>query len=67
MILATDHQQLTLVDGTIVMLQQCTTRLFVATIQVRDFQAGSKVVFSGVADTKPKRYFATKILKVRDP
>lgn len=67
-VLSLDHQRLTLVGGALVILQACTTRVFVATIQVRDFQAGSKVVFAGVPDAKiPNRYVATKILKVRDP
>ena len=66
-VLSANHQNLILKDGTIVVLQQCTSREFVSTILTRDFQAGSKIVFAGVADIQPNRYLATKILKISDP
>lgn len=67
-VLSVDHQRLTMTDGTVLVLQLCTTQVFAPTVKERDFRVGSKVVFAGVpSPTDPNRFQATKILKLRDP
>lgn len=64
--LSANHQELTLKNGVVIVLQRCTARDFAPVIIIRDFQPGCKIMFAGFQDKTPNRYIATKIFKIAE-
>jgi hypothetical protein len=64
--ISSNHQQLTLKSGKILVLQQCTTRQFATKVKTHNFQVGNSVEWVGKADSQPDRFLGTKIIKTAD-